>query len=117
MAGFVVFILSSLVPILDNTISMISNRAENSIGGRVNLIISFIGMGVTPFAVVFFFCQKPIIMISLFVAALPILARFRKFLGIHGYYTFSGEAVLISVISLMVFIIFVYLMMFHPVGR
>lgn len=108
-------ICAKAVPIVEVIVYGLISRAQGSIGGQVNVIISMVCLMFMPIAFLYFFKIKPINVLALFVLFIPILARFRKVIGIYGYTAWTGAPALISAIELLIPVLLIYLLVSYPI--
>lgn len=115
VGGFALTIALLAVPKIGNFIDALLLRASSSLGGQTNVFIALACLIVSPLVFLFLFRLKPVTLIALVIAALPILSPLRRFFGIYAYTDWMGGTQLISGIGLLAPLLFLYLYVFHPV--
>ncbi len=116
IAVFALVLATFVVPRIGNFVDALLLRAAASLGGQTNVYIALAFLALSPVAFLVLFRLKPVTLITLVIALLPILSPLRRFFGIYAYTDWMGGTQLISGLAIIAPLLFIYLCIFHPVS-
>lgn len=103
--------------LIDTFLALCASTVWGRESGKVNLIIAYVIMSMIPIVPFILLRLKPVSLIAVIIALLPLFGRIRRFPGIYAYTTFYAEPELISGIALFAPLLFGYLLFRYPTSR